>query len=216
MAIADANGFFFAKVVSDASGHHNISLTSEKYFVGQTVDDFIEFKRDTFFTTILDGNFFGIIERPAGQGFFDSGANIKKVRSIQEGYMSMGMEIIPGPRLEEAFILVRDRRGVQIVNLKKGHAHQLMLSQVPARYSDIRMLEIVYDKEKHETSLVTLYYEDYPRHLVDNLDVSGAADREGNKPLLACYTFNREFQSGLISLEDNSKQDRTIYDKISH
>ena len=76
MAIADANGFFFAKVVSDASGHHIISLTSEKYFVGQTVDDFIEFKRDTFFTTILDGNYFYIIERPSGQGFFDGSANI--------------------------------------------------------------------------------------------------------------------------------------------
>ena len=120
----------------------------------------------------MNGNFFGIIERPATTGIFDS-AKITKVRSIQEEYLSMGMKIIPGPRLEEAFVLVRDRRGVQLVNLKKGHAHQLMLSQVPARYSDIRMLEIVYDKEKHETSLVTLYYEDYPRHLVDDLDMSG-------------------------------------------
>ena len=159
----------------------------------------------------MNGNFFGIIERPATTGIFDS-AKITKVRSIQEEYLSMGMKIIPGPRLEEAFVLVRDRRGVQLVNLKKAHAHQLMLSQVPARYSDIRMLEIIYDKEKHETSLVTLYYEDYPRHLVDSLDMSGAADREGNKPLLACYTFNREFQSGLISLEDNTSQDRTLYE----
>ena len=58
----------------------------------------------------------------------------------------MGLEVIPGPRLAEAFMLVRDRRGVQIVNLKKGIAHQLMLSAVPVQYTDIRMLEIVYDE----------------------------------------------------------------------
>lgn len=159
----------------------------------------------------MNGNVFVIYERPESTGFFGSSGRVTKVRSIHENYLSMGMEIIPGPRLEEAFILVRDRRGVQLVNLKKNHAHQLMLSQVPVQYSDIRMLEIIYDEVKHHTSLVTLYYEDYPRHLVDSLDKSGDADRDGHKPLLACYTFNREFQSGLISLEENSTQDRTLY-----
>ena len=142
---------------------------------------------------------------------FDAAAKITKVRSVHEGYLSMGMELIPGPRLEGAFVLVRDRRGVQLVNLKKGIAHQLMLSPVPVEYTDIRMFEIVYDEASHEMSLVTLYYEDYPRDIVESLDVSGAADREGNKPLLAYYTFNREFQSGLMSLDDNSTQDRVLH-----
>ena len=87
----------------------------------------------------------------------------------------------------------------------------MILSEVPVLYTDIHFLKIIYDKEKHETSLVTLFYEKYPDHLVQSLDMSGQADREGNKPLLAMYTFNREFQSGLISLISNSVQDRVLY-----
>lgn len=88
-----------------------------------------------------------------------------------------------------------------------------MLSAVPVLYTDIDFLKVLYDEEKHEMSVVTLYYEQYPRHLVQSgqLNTSGQADREGNKPLLALYTFNREFQSGLISLIKNSVQDRVLY-----
>ena len=132
-------------MVSDAGGHHNISITSEKYLANQAVDDFVEYKRDTFFVTLLNGDHFYIIERPTAQGMFAAAGKTKKIPSVHEKYLSMGLEIIPGPRLEEAFVLVRDRRGVQLVNLKKAHAHQLMLSAVPAEYSDIRMMEIVYD-----------------------------------------------------------------------
>ena len=210
LAIADANGFFFASVVSDNAGHHTISLTGEAYIKGHAIVDFIEFKRDCFFISILEANHFAILERPQGQGYFDS-AKLTKVRSINEGYLSMGMELVPGPRLEEAFIVVRDRRGVQLVNLKKATSHQLLLSPVPVLYTDISFLTLLYDEHKHETSLATLYYEAYPSHLVHSLDTSGSADREGNKPLLAIYTFNREFQSGLISLISNSVQERVLY-----
>lgn len=38
--------------------------------------------------------------------------------------MSMGIELIPGPRLNcNTFALVRDRRGIQLVNLAKGTSH---------------------------------------------------------------------------------------------
>ena len=103
------------------------------------------------------------------------------------------MQLIPGPRLENAFMLVRDRRGIQLINLKKGTSHMFMLSPVPVQYTDIRFFDIVYDEANHNTSLISLYYEDYPDELVNSLNMSGAADREGNKPLLTCYTFNREF-----------------------
>ena len=94
------------------------------------MNDFIEFKRDTFFVTILEANYFAIVERSSGSGFFDS-AKVTKIRSVQENYLTMGISMVPGPRLEDAFVLVRDRRGVQIVNLKKATSHQLILSQVP-------------------------------------------------------------------------------------
>ena len=75
----------------------------------------------------------------------------------------------------------------------------------------MRFLRVIYDKASHRTHLVTLYYEEYPAAIRDTLDTSAAADREGNKPLLCLYSFNREWQSGLISLITNSTQDRTLY-----
>lgn len=210
LAIADSNGFFFAKIVSDNAGHHNISLTGEAYCRGQAVNDFIEFKRDNFFVSILEANCFAIMERPEGHGFFDS-VKITKIRSVCDGYMSMGMALLPGPRLESAFVMVRDRRGVQLINLKTATSHQLMLSAVPVQYTDIDFMKLIYDEQKHETHLVTLYYEDYPKKLVQSLDMSAVGDREGNKPLLALYSFSREFQSGMMSLLSNSIQQRTLH-----
>ena len=44
-------------------------------------------------------------------------AKITKIRSVHPGYLTLGMELVPGPLLDHAFVLVRDRRGIQIVNL---------------------------------------------------------------------------------------------------
>jgi len=84
----------------------------------------------------------------------------------------MGISLVPGPRLEDAFVLVRDRRGVQLVNLKKATSHQLMLSPVPVEYTDMHFMNVIYDEEKHETNLVTLYYEAYPKQIAGTLDTS--------------------------------------------
>lgn len=85
------------------------------------------------------------------------------------------------------------------------------MSPVPVEYTDIRFLKLIYDEKNHKTSIVTLFYGEYPAHIKDSVDTSAQADREGNKPILCSYTFNREFQSGLISLLHNSTTDRTLY-----
>lgn len=64
IAIADAKGFFFANVVSDNAGHYNVRLTDETYAKNNAVNDFIEFKRDSFLISVLEANYFAIIERP--------------------------------------------------------------------------------------------------------------------------------------------------------
>ena len=108
--------------------------------------------------------------------------------------MTMGMELLPGPSaLDCGFVMVRDRRGVQLINLKKQTSHQLLLSEVPVMYTDLKFLKLVYDERSHETHMVTLYYEEYPQEVKATVDSSSQADREGHKPLLAMYTFNREF-----------------------
>ena len=112
-------------------------------------------------------------------------------------YISMGMSVVPGKELDSQLIVCRDRRGVQLINLAKATAHQLMLSPVPVQYTDMDFMEVIYDEHTHSTHLVTLYYEAYPEAIKNNLDTSAQADREGNKPLMCLYSFNREFQMGL-------------------
>jgi len=197
-------------MVSDNAGHTNIRLTDEAYCKGTAVNDFVEYKRDTFLVTILEASHFAIIKRPGGGGMFNSG-KITKIRSMNSSYLSMGIDLIPGPKLEYAYALVRDRRGIQLVNLKLGTSHQLIMSPVPVQYTDIRFLKVIYDAKKHKTHLVTLYYGDYPESIKAGLDMSAQADREGNRPVLCIYSFNREFQSGLISMINNSTSERTLY-----
>jgi len=211
LAIADTNGFFFADMVADTSGRYSITLQKESFNQGTSANDFVEFKRETFFVTFLETDYFAIVERSSGGGFF-SGGKMTKIRSISPNVLSMGIQLIPGPRLNSTtFVLVRDRRGIQLVNLLKGTSHQLMMSPVPVQYTDLSFLRLLYDPKSHLTHLVTLFYEAYPAAIRDALDTSSLADREGNKPVLCLYTFNREFQSGLISLAVNSTQDRTLY-----
>ena len=90
IAIADANGFFFANIVSDNAGHYNIKLSDEKFCQNHAVNDFIEYQRDKFLVTIVEGSYFALIERAKGTGMFDSGKQTK-VRSICPSYLSMGI-----------------------------------------------------------------------------------------------------------------------------
>ena len=55
LVIADTNGLFFADIVSDNAGHYTVKLCSnEQYVQNNTVNDFVEFKRDTYFISILE------------------------------------------------------------------------------------------------------------------------------------------------------------------
>lgn len=131
LAIADSNGFFFAELVSDSSGHMSVKMTAENYCQGSAVNDFVEFKRDTFLVTVLESQHFIVITRAGGSGFFDS-AKITKIKSVHAPCMTLGIEMVPGPRLNSnTFALIRDRRGIQLVNLVKGTSHQLIMSPVP-------------------------------------------------------------------------------------
>lgn len=111
IAIGDSTGFYFADIVSNNAGAYSVNLSKELYLKDKSVNDFIEFKRDHFFAAMLEADFFVIIQRAASAGFFAS-SKITKIRSNNDQYLTMGMDLIPGPRLENAFIAVRDRRGI--------------------------------------------------------------------------------------------------------
>ena len=79
---------------------------------------------------------------------------------------------MPGPRLDGSFALVRDRRGIQLVNLQAATSHQLMLSAVPVQYTDIDFLQLQYDQKTHKTHVTTLFYGAYPKNIKEELDMS--------------------------------------------
>jgi hypothetical protein len=199
-------------MASTNDGHYSMRLVGDSFEQNHAVNDFVEYKRDNFFVTVLETDYFCLVERNIEGGLFGSSSKLTKIRSMNGGVLSLGIELVPGPRLDKnSFALVRDRRGVQLVNLLKATSHQLMLSPVPVEYTDLDFLKLVYDEKSHQTNVVTISYESYPDSIKSKLDSSGQADREGNKPVLSMYGFNREFQSGLISLLQNSVSERTLY-----
>ena len=70
---------------------------SEQYCKDNPVNDFIEFKTNQFLVSILEADYFAIVERPESTGFFGGSGKVTKIRSINRGYMSMGMSLLPGP-----------------------------------------------------------------------------------------------------------------------
>ncbi len=117
MAIADAKGFYFAEMASTNDGHHTMRIVGDSFEQNHAVNNFVEFKRDHFFVTVLEADYFCIVERNIEGGLFASSSKLTKVRSMHAGVLSLGIDIIPGPRLENSFALVRDRRGIQLINL---------------------------------------------------------------------------------------------------
>ena len=80
-------------MLPDNAGHTVIKLTGEAYCKQESVNDFLEFKRDTFLVTIIESSHFAIIERDKGGGLFSS-AKTTKIRSVNSSYLSMGIDMI--------------------------------------------------------------------------------------------------------------------------
>jgi len=124
LAIADAKGFYFAEMTSENNGHHMIKLTNDHYEQNHAVNDFVEYKRDSFLVTVIGADYFCIVERNIEGGIFGSSSKTTKIKSMHPGVISLGIGLIPGPRLDQtSFAVIRDRRGIQLVNLKKATSH---------------------------------------------------------------------------------------------
>lgn len=54
VAIGDANGFFFAQIAHDANNQMTLRLENESFARGNSINNFVEYKKDTFFLTIID------------------------------------------------------------------------------------------------------------------------------------------------------------------
>ena len=117
MAIAESTGLYFAQYVKNNAGQYEVSLTDEAYCKQTNVNDFVEFKRDTFFVTIIEVDYFAIVKRRSGSGGLFNSGSVQKIRTINPSCLTMGIDLIQGPHLDDTLALVRDRRGIQMVNL---------------------------------------------------------------------------------------------------
>ena len=117
LAIAESTGLYFAQIARNNSGQYEVSLTDEAYCKQTNVNDFVEFKRDTFFVTIIEVDYFAIVKRRSGSGGIFNNGHVTKIRTINPSCLTMGIDLIQGPHLDDTLALVRDRRGIQMVNL---------------------------------------------------------------------------------------------------
>lgn len=131
-------------------GVPSLQKTDESYLRGKTVIDFIEYDRDKFFVTVLNDEFYYLVTR------FSDDKQIGKIRSITSSYVTMGIQMLP--RYEQTFVVVRDNRGVQLVNLETQKSHQLMISQGPTSFIDLKFLVVLCD-DKNSYSLTTIFEE---------------------------------------------------------
>ena len=182
----------------------------EKYLQGKITTDFIEYRQDKFLVTCNEDKYIYLIDR-ADTGIF-SGGSLTKIHSMNGNYISQGISLMPG--FEDTFAMIRDRRGIQYVNLKKRTTHQLILSEVPVSYSNNSFLQILYDPEKHTYGFATIYYgplTDKQKENLDEASLASVSDGKTDKPLLAMYQFNSDFYAGLLSLTENCTAERILY-----
>ena len=136
IAVADADGLLFLRQTPGACGTTNLELLPERYFKGKGVTDFVEYQRGMFLVSLLYDTHFYLVNR--------ADKKIASIRSLNAGYVTLGFQMMP--QYEVQFALVRDTRGLQLLNLITGTAHQLFLSSCETQLPDLRFLQVLFDE----------------------------------------------------------------------
>ena len=147
IAVADAQGLVFLLQKPGASGATLLELLPERYFKGKGVTDFVEYQRDMFIVSLLQDTHFYLVNR--------ADKKIASIRSLNAGYVTLGIQMMP--QYEVQFALVRDTRGLQLLNLITMTAHQLFLSPCETHLPDLRFLQVLFDEQLQRYSVVTIH-----------------------------------------------------------
>lgn len=187
LAIAEDNGLVFMKYGIGGASLPTMTSLEERYLKGKVVTDFVEYERDKFFVSVLRDDYFYLVTR------FGDASQMGKIRSMNKGYITMGLQ--PLPRAGQTFLLVRDNRGVQLVNLETQRSHQLMLSPGPGAFQDLKFLSVTCEEGRGGAaySVATLFEEPDP----------SKSDAGPPEAQLCLYTIPPEFTNGLKSYCNN-------------
>ena len=136
-AIADVKGLLFAQYKPGAGQAVMLTLLPESYFRGSDVSDFIEYQPHQLLVSCPGDDNFYLVNRDGGR--------ITPIASLNQNYVTLGMQMMPG--YETSFALVRDTRGIQLLDLKTHKSNQLFLSECSASFLDNRLFQCQYDPE---------------------------------------------------------------------
>ena len=160
-----------------------LTLLSESYFKGKDVSDFIEYERNKLLVACPGESEFYLVNRDGGR--------ITPIASLNQNYITLGMQMMPG--YETSFALVRDTRGIQLLDLKTLKSNQLFLSECNASFLDTRMLQILFDPKSQKYTVVTYHDEKV-------LEESGESILKVEEPQLRIFTMPYEFTLGLKTM----------------
>jgi len=83
-----------------------LKVLPERYFKKQEVTDFVEYERDNFLVSVMNDTHFHLIKRPDK----NKGSVIRSIRSLNKGYMTLGLQMMPQYEVQHA--IIRDTRGI--------------------------------------------------------------------------------------------------------
>ena len=101
-------GLLLAQFQPGAGQAVMLTLLPESYFKGRDVSDFIEYERNKLLVACPRESEFYLVNRDGGR--------ITPIASLNQNYITLGMQMMPG--YETSFALVRDTRGIQLLDLK--------------------------------------------------------------------------------------------------
>ena len=145
--MSDVKGLLFVNQTPGQGQATVLTLLDEKYLKGKEVNDFIEYSRDKFLVSCLREANFYLINR--------EDKKVTPILSLNDGYVSLGMQMMPC--YENIFVLVRDTRGIQMLDLVTQKSHQLFLTEIPIEFSDVRFLQVLFSEETQRYTFITLH-----------------------------------------------------------
>ena len=130
MAVADTNGLVFLEQKAGTGTTVALNVLSEKYLKGKNVIDFVEYEIGEFLVTCTNDSNFYIVNRDK--------KSTTPIASLNANYITMGIQMMP--KYEVQYAIVRDLRGIQLLNLVTMKSHQLFLTPYETEWLDTRYL----------------------------------------------------------------------------
>ena len=191
LAVADVQGLLILQQQAGTGQATVLQLLPEKYLKGKEVADFVEYERDQFLVSCLRDTHFYLINRQERK--------TSTIRSLNPGYITLGLQMMPN--YERRYALVRDTRGIQLLDLLGMTSHQVFLTPCQTEFSDLRFLQVLFDEESQRYSVIALHKDGGTDGPVPHAEIF-------SPPQLCLFSFLAEFTQGVRAMFENTNHGR--------